>query len=547
MGGFSAIRRLFGGQQNPLYPQGAEYGGPPPDFPGAVIPNPNNAKPQLDTDPPPTDPLTKGAAMLYGNATKPTMDVSNPPANQMGAPEMREVGTEPQRGQLAQSMQPSANKSPMSEQEFGQANPSAATAFMPVRPVGDFDANTPHPKLRSALASLFAGLAEFGRPGAGQGFANRWLDQSTAQRTYDANQPKLQAGALNQAYQQYLQQGGEQANISHTQQETENLRQNVPLLQHQQQFLDKVRQLKQDGKYANDDDLLNAVLPEAQTVPGLTRQMILDQIHNAKPLGAQFNVQTDKQGRPEFVQDRAGQKYYPDAQGKFQNPEMQKQWDSEMASHSQSLSEEEGKEKRVAGYAADRQAAGFAQAQKMEGVKATNDRVNTALDADERLSRMERSYQKALKGDQQAMLALLTDHLGMTMGIQKGARITRDILNEAQNSQPWLSRVEAKFNDNGYLSGAALGPDQMKQMLDLGYEARDRAYGSAHDAATTYGVALPKGMENVERKRVTGAKPAIEQGSDVIYARDPQGKLHKAAKGTALPQGWKAENAPTGK
>lgn len=35
--------------------------------------------------------------------------------------------------------------------------------------------------------------------------------------------------------------------------------------------------------------------------------------------------------------------------------------------------------------------------------------------------------------------------------------------------------------------------------------------------------------------------------SDVIYARDPQGKLHKANKGTPLPQGWKVENAPTAK
>jgi hypothetical protein len=427
-------------------------------------------------------------------------------------------------------------KPPQSEQDFAAANPDATKAYMPTRPVGDFDTGE-HPVLRHALASLFAGLAEFGRPGAGLQMAERWNDQAAQQRQFDnpANQEKMKAGALNQAYQKYLTEGGQQAGIEHEQAETRNLQANVPLLQHQQQFLDKVRQLKQDGKYGSDEELFNAVLPEAATVPGLTRQMIVDQINNAKALGAQFNVQTDKQGRPEFVQDRTGKKFYPDAQGKFADPEMQKQWDSEMQSHQTSIGEEEAKEKRVAGFAAERQGAGFAQQEKMQGVKAVNDRTNTALDADERLSRMERSYQKALKGDQQAMLALLTDHLGMTMGIQKGARITKDILNEAQTSQPWLAKIASKFDDRGLLSGATLGPDQMRQMLDLGYEARDRAYGSAHDAATTYGVPLPKGMETVERKRVTGEKPAIQQGGQGGAKHVPGGQaqgLKEGATGT---------------
>jgi hypothetical protein len=169
MGGFSAIRRLFGGQQNPLYPQGAEYGGPPPDFPGAVIPNPNNAKPQLDSDPPPTDPLTKGAAMLYGNASKPTMDVSNPPANQMGAPEMREVGTEPQRGQLAQSMQ---------QQPAPPANAPIAQA--------------PQPFHHGKLASIMLGIGEaLGNPLATHiGERDRQREQEISE--YSRNLPATQ-------------------------------------------------------------------------------------------------------------------------------------------------------------------------------------------------------------------------------------------------------------------------------------------------------------------------------------------------------------------
>jgi hypothetical protein len=60
---------------------------------------------------------------------------------------------------------------------------------------------------------------------------------------------------------------------------------------------------------------------------------------------------------------------------------------------------------------------------------------------------------------------------------------------------------------------------------------------------------------NIVAKRNPLLKPAAtaSRGStvppppsgDVIYARDQQGQLHRATKGTTLPQGWKLENAPT--
>lgn len=53
-------------------------------------------------------------------------------------------------------------------------------------------------------------------------------------------------------------------------------------------------------------------------------------------------------------------------------------------------------------------------------------------------------------------------------------------------------------------------------------------------------------IENDARKRLTqidegGATEATGGGGDFIYARDPQGTLHKAAKGSQLPSGWKLE------
>ena len=93
------------------------------------------------------------------------------------------------------------------------------------------------------------------------------------------------------------------------------------------------------------------------------------------------------------------------------------------------------------------------------------------LDSAERMNVMTDAYEKAVKNhDQQAMLNLLANHLGMTMGLQKGARMTRDIIREAQQSTPWLQGMAAKFDKDGYLTGVTLTPQQMRQMVSLGQE-----------------------------------------------------------------------------
>src|SRR6185312_759831 len=93
----------------------------------------------------------------------------------------------------------------------------------------------------------------------------KMTEANLAQREYDANAGNMQARARVQGSGQQLGQQGEQAGIAHTQAETRNLQQNVPLLQQQRQFLDKVRTLKEQGKYGSDQDLFNSVLPEAAT------------------------------------------------------------------------------------------------------------------------------------------------------------------------------------------------------------------------------------------------------------------------------------------
>lgn len=91
------------------------------------------------------------------------------------------------------------------------------------------------------------------------------------------------------------------------------------------------------------------------------------------------------------------------------------------------------------------------------------------LDSAERFNIMSENYEKAVKDhDQQAMLSLLSNHLAMTIGLAKGARITKDIIDEAKNSRPWLQGMEAKFDKDGVLSGVTLTQPQMRQMVDLG-------------------------------------------------------------------------------
>lgn len=90
-------------------------------------------------------------------------------------------------------------------------------------------------------------------------------------------------------------------------------------------------------------------------------------------------------------------------------------------------------------------------------------------DSQSRYDVMMNSYNEATRdpGNQQAMLNLLASHLGMTMGLQKGARLNQSIVDEAKNSGYLDERVEAHFGPDGYMTGVVLTPRQMRQMVDL--------------------------------------------------------------------------------
>lgn len=374
------------GQVDPQTLQKILFGGPqsmfqaPPD--GSQAPTPQ-ADPSAQQQP---------GAIAQGMAAQ-------SPQSQ-APPQPTQPAQAPQPAQPSQPAQPTAPSpaKPMSSSDFAAANPDAAKAFMPTRPMGDFDKipdgqpgadswGNQHNTLRHVLASLFAGAAEFGgdlnhHPGAGARFSDRWMDQSDAQRQYDnpANQQKMKAGSLNQAYQNYLGQQQQGGDIQHTAAETTNLQQNVPMLQRQQAFIDKVRTLKESGKYSSDDDLFHAVLPEASTIPGMSRQGIVDAINSSKQLGSKYTLTRDPQTQaPIELVDRQGNHYSQSNLPK--DPEAQQMWKDAQTASAGKEKVEENKEGRVATIAANAQARAFQQQELEQGRKAASSSLNDISDA----------------------------------------------------------------------------------------------------------------------------------------------------------------------
>lgn len=155
-----------------------------------------------------------------------------------------------------------------------------------------------------------------------------------------------------------------------------------------------------------------------------------------------------------------------------------------------------------------------------------------ALDSAERFNVMSQNYADAVNNhDQQAMLSLLANHIGMTMGLQKGARINQHMYAEAQNSLPWLQGIGAKFDGDGYLSGVTLSPPQMHQMLSLGRERFSQDIQKARNEATYQGVAD-------DGPHRTPSKATMD-----FYTKESGGNAAQAAQ-LAAQDGWTV-TAPT--
>lgn len=149
--------------------------------------------------------------------------------------------------------------------------------------------------------------------------------------------------------------------------------------------------------------------------------------------------------------------------------------------------------------------------------------LEAAREADTRLETMQQNYKDGLNGDQQAMLSLLANHIGMTLGLQKGARITQAIYEEAMQSAPWLARVKSKFDKDGYLTGVTLTPEQMNQMMQLADQKRGYLWEQAQQTGANYGV--PLNVAPMQRRTPQGG------GTQGGNAAPPSGVV--------IPKGWR--------
>jgi hypothetical protein len=191
------------------------------------------------------------------------------------------------------------------------------------------------------------------------------------------------------------------------------------------------------------------------------------------PKGTGKEMQPDfKDGMLVGVKDPATNQYYTDPAK--MPPEAKAIYDSAKKVEKAHEDQQEAKENRQLTRQIEVQTRAFQNAlERSDYVAAKKEVTKAKSDYDAAIDRqttMHKNLEAAKKGDQQAMLSLVANHIGMTLGAQKGARITRAVWDEATSSAPWMAKLEAKFDNRGYLSGVTLTPDQMRQMVDLADE-----------------------------------------------------------------------------
>ena len=153
---------------------------------------------------------------------------------------------------------------------------------------------------------------------------------------------------------------------------------------------------------------------------------------------------------------------------------------------------------------------------------------------------MSEALPKALAGDQQAMISLLYNHIGMTTGLQKGARITQDIIREAQTSAPWLATILSRIGVGNeftmtpeLLRGVVIPPQMMHQMIGLAEDMVGEKYRQMNDLKSQFAGGTPPTPEAVaerarklqkgEKAPPLGATPPPPTGGKQVKMRPPGG------------------------
>jgi len=139
-----------------------------------------------------------------------------------------------------------------------------------------------------------------------------------------------------------------------------------------------------------------------------------------------------------------------------------------------------------------------------------------ARSAQTRLRIMQQNAQQAYQGNEQAMVSLLMNHIGMTLGAQKGTRIAKTVIDDAEASAPWIETKLASighrdengdFIFDGLKGGTNLTGEQVKQMVDLANQRNTLQWQQVKDTGATYGVDLSGAISQTQ-----GGAPAPAAG-----------------------------------
>lgn len=178
--------------------------------------------------------------------------------------------------------------------------------------------------------------------------------------------------------------------------------------------------------------------------------------------------------------DTPGQEYNSRSEIPPDRKDLLEKWDAGEKQQKQEQAAELDKEHRKTAEMVDMMGKRMDEAVKLGDHKAAlkvyNDSKKAYQDAIDRDSTMSANLRDILeakkngKENQQAMLSMLANHVGMTSGSQPKMRMSKAQWDEAKDSVPLLQRVEAKFDSEGYLSGVTLTQEQMDQMLELAHE-----------------------------------------------------------------------------
>lgn len=238
----------------------------------------------------------------------------------------------------------------------------------------------------------------------------------------------------------------------------------------------------------------------------------------------------DKNGVFYGIEDQdTGKQYLTDQLGPLGDapPEAKKMYAEFQKQQADKQKKEDDKEKA----AEERQNRSFAHAAQMVGLQMEKQiELGNIREAQSTFKDAEKSYRSAAelsmdmqknaaaakKGDQQAQIAILTDHAGGTTKLA-GGRLTKPIMDELTSSLPFLEGVQKKWQvgPDGiqYLTGVTLSPQQVDRMLTVAQNRVSVMKDSLDGIKADHPEAFP---QDTHAKKVgsalpkTGAKPVAD-------------------------------------